>query len=539
MASIAACEAPPAAAVSPQRPASTYNPKPQPACAPATPSAGTNGDRVVIVMVGLPARGKTYIARKIARYLEFFKGAPTAVFNAGEYRREAMKVDGGTVTGPSHDFFDQKNGSKMQQRMGYAASALEDLEEFMGQLTPYDVDTPNAVGRVGVFDATNTTRARRRWVVEQLISKKIVESRSHIIFIESICDVEGTIDENIRASKLRNPDYAGWDADKAVKDFKSRISHYEDIYERIDSDAPPAASLPPHGDGGGVVAASAPASATADTGAGEPARKRPRVESWHFSDESELSYVKLINSSQVVLNRINGYMQTTIVQFVMNLHTVPRAIYMSRHGQSEYNLMGKIGGDSSLTTLGNEYARALAKWVDDKLLPGAPHARLWTSSLRRTKETARHIRHDELPEPNGSWVTMRARQWNGLDELHAGIFDGMTYKEIEAQAPEEFEMRRSNKLKYRYPRGESYLDVIQRLEPIVQELERQKDPVLIVAHQGILRILYAYFSGMARERSPFISVPLHTVKVIDPHAYGVDEEDFPLLAGATIDVPSH
>ncbi len=73
--------------------------------------AGTNGDKYIIVMVGLPARGKTYIARKLARYLlrytvsslpphanmsymnkyrylEFFHDAPTKVFNVGNYRRD-------------------------------------------------------------------------------------------------------------------------------------------------------------------------------------------------------------------------------------------------------------------------------------------------------------------------------------------------------------------------------------------------------------------------------------------------------------------
>ena len=129
--------------------------------------------------------------------------------------------------------------------------------------------------------------------------------------------------------------------------------------------------------------------------------------------------------------------------------------------------------------------------------------------------------------------------WNALDELHAGVFDGMTYEEIQAQAPEEFALRRDNKLSYRYPRGESYLDVIQRLEPIVQELERLRDPVLIVAHQGILRILYAYFQGMSRERSPYVSVPLHAIKTIHPHAYGLDETDEALLSTIATDAPSH
>jgi len=41
-----------------------------------------------------------------------------------------------------------------------------------------------------------------------------------------------------------------------------------------------------------------------------------------------------------------------------------------------------------------------------------------------------------------------------LDELYAGVCDGMTYSEIEQIFPEEFERRQQDKLAYRYPRGE-------------------------------------------------------------------------------------
>lgn len=53
-------------------------------------------------MVGLPARGKTYISRKLARYLNWI-GIKTKVFNVGEYRREAVKSYHGK------DFFDPDN----------------------------------------------------------------------------------------------------------------------------------------------------------------------------------------------------------------------------------------------------------------------------------------------------------------------------------------------------------------------------------------------------------------------------------------------
>jgi broad specificity phosphatase PhoE len=44
-----------------------------------------------------------------------------------------------------------------------------------------------------------------------------------------------------------------------------------------------------------------------------------------------------------------------------------------------------------------------------------------------------------------------------------------------------------------YPRGESYSDVTKRLEPVIFELERQTQPVLVVAHRAVLRCLLGYF----------------------------------------------
>ena len=46
------------------------------------------GSKLVIVMVGLPARGKSYVTKKIARYLNWLQH-DTRIFNVGERRRVA------------------------------------------------------------------------------------------------------------------------------------------------------------------------------------------------------------------------------------------------------------------------------------------------------------------------------------------------------------------------------------------------------------------------------------------------------------------
>ena len=54
----------------------------------------------------------------------------------------------------------------------------------------------------------------------------------------------------------------------------------------------------------------------------------------------------------------------------------------------------------------------------------------------------------------------------------------MTYEDILRDMPEEFARRNADKFRYRYPRGESYEDLVARLEPVIMEMERQ-DSLLI------------------------------------------------------------
>ena len=76
---------------------------------------------------------------------------------------------------------------------------------------------------------------------------------------------------------------------------------------------------------------------------------------------------------------------------------------------------------------------------------------------------------------------------------------------------------------YRYPRGESYQDVIARLNPVIIEIERSRRPVVVVGHQAVLRALYAYLAGESQEACPHLDLPLHTVIELVPKAYGCSE----------------
>lgn len=312
-------------------------------------------------------------------------------------------------------------------------------------------------GVVGVLDATNSTRARRAAIL-----KLLRENSIEPMFLELWCDDQELVLHNIADVKTTSPDYLGKDVKFATNDFLARIKHYELTYEPLDRE-----------------------------------------------HDRELTYIKLVNvNSQVILNRIELYLESRIVYYVMNLHIKPRCIYLSRHGESEYNLTGQIGGDANLLERGWKYAKKLPELVLKSLGPEAEHTNLtvWTLTLRRTQQTALL-----LPYQN-------KLQWKALDELDAGDCDGLTYEEIEEQFPEDFKARDDNKYEYRYRGGESYRDIVIRLEPIIMELERQEN-ILIITHQAVLRCLYAYFMNIPQEELPWMLIPLHTLIKLEPRAY--------------------
>jgi len=118
-------------------------------------------------------------------------------------------------------------------------------------------------------------------------------------------------------------------------------------------------------------------------------------------------------------------------------------------------------------------------------------------------------------------------QWKALNELDVGDCEAKTYEEIQEKFPREFALRDQDKFHYRYPKGESYEDLVHRLEPVIMELERQQN-VLVICHQAVMRCIMAYFLDKTSEELPYIKVPLHTIMKLTPVAYGCKVEEVTL-----------
>ncbi|ODQ65799.1 bifunctional 6-phosphofructo-2-kinase/fructose-2,6-bisphosphate 2-phosphatase, partial [Nadsonia fulvescens var. elongata DSM 6958] len=460
------------------------------------------GSKLVVVMVGLPARGKSFITNKLCRYLTWQQHR-CKIFNVGNTRRNANtkgnEVDDLNPT-PSEkqdaSFFSPSNAKSKALRELWAMDTLDKLLDYIL------LDN----GTVGILDATNTTIMRRRKVLDTIAER--TGGQLKVLFLESICTKPEIINQNIRL-KLSGPDYKNIDPEIAIKDFINRLKNYEQAYETLDDEK-----------------------------------------------EIDLQYCKIIDvGARTITNNIKGFLACQVVFFMLNFNLTERQIWICRHGESEDNVLGRIGGDSGITERGKKFSRTLARFMeyqkslfrkkqlehfashnqilskkseknqqggsDDKSLPMTPMNEpedpnfcVWSSMLRRSVETAEYFSEEKFD----------IKEMRMLNELSAGKCEGMTYAEIRDEYPSEYESRMAQKILYRYPGigGESYLDVIARLRPVIVEIERMEDHLCIIAHRIVCRVLLAYFMNLGRDSIGELDVPLHTLYVLEPKPYGVD-----------------
>lgn len=205
------------------------------------------GAKLVIVMVGLPARGKSYITKKVARYLNWLQH-DTEIFNVGRRRRIAagapdnfapatkpataaslLKLSTTSFSSPpasnckrtdsnisdiagglnqSAAFFDPANKAAAELREKVALETLDELLDYVLHR-----------GSIGILDATNSTRRRRQAIIDRV--REVAGKELGVLFLESECHDQQLLEANMRL-KLSGPDYKGQDPVKALEDFKQR-----------------------------------------------------------------------------------------------------------------------------------------------------------------------------------------------------------------------------------------------------------------------------------------------------------------------------
>jgi probable phosphoglycerate mutase len=180
--------------------------------------------------------------------------------------------------------------------------------------------------------------------------------------------------------------------------------------------------------------------------------------------------------------------------------------YLIRHGESVSNREGRVQGqeDVELSTLGVRQAEGVADWIRG-LAARETIDEIWSSPLRRARETAARI---------AAVLDLPLRIDAELRELHAGIFQGHLWADLEARFPEEVARWRSGDVDYRIPGGESRAELADRGRRALESLAaRPVRGMVVVAHGGILTAALGSLVGRshpmlaAAAERPFTKLP--------------------------------
>ncbi len=158
-------------------------------------------------------------------------------------------------------------------------------------------------------------------------------------------------------------------------------------------------------------------------------------------------------------------------------------IYFVRHGETVWNVENKICGmtDSPLTENGRAQARQTGALVHAS---GLHIDEILYSPLSRAADTAKAIAAD---------TGIPAREEPRLREQCFGKYEGTP------RDGAEFKVSKTH-FADRYDGGESMLQLAQRLYNLLDELKTDENKTyLLVAHNGIARVVQSYFYDMTNE----------------------------------------
>ena len=379
-------------------------------------------DKLYIVMVGLPARGKSTVALRL-RDGFLAEGIDTRIFNNGDVRR---KVLGRASASPN--FYHPANNEGRRKREEIARQNADIARDFL-----------RTGGQVAILDATNASASRREFLEKYL-------DDAPIVYIECVNDDQDLLAASVQR-KARGADFAHMPLHLAMQSFMERIDYYKRMYVPL---------------------------------------------------EHEKAFVRV----DTLRNRILLERKERRIPFYVLIRDIlvcdwVQELFLVRHCQSEFNLESRIGGDAPLTAKGRADAEEIAEHFAGKHVPY-----IFISRRKRSFETAIPIK---ASHPEATLVSLPE-----LDEIDAGVCDGLTYEEIEKRMPEEFLARSKDKYNYIYPQGEGYVSMRSRVERGFLKalfLSGGQPGSIIIGHQAVNRTILSLFLFRRKDDVPYIYIP--------------------------------
>lgn len=159
-------------------------------------------------------------------------------------------------------------------------------------------------------------------------------------------------------------------------------------------------------------------------------------------------------------------------------------ILLVRHGQNDWVKKNRLAGWTPGVHL-NEEGQKQVEELSERLAE-LPIKAVYSSPLERCMETAEALAH-----PHQLAVT----QLETVGEVRYGKWEGKKIKKLAKKkawhAVQHYPSR------FRFPDGESFLEVQQRAVEAIEKLnnQHQKEIIVIVSHADVIKLVLAYYMG--------------------------------------------
>ncbi|TFK64254.1 bifunctional 6-phosphofructo-2-kinase/fructose-2,6-bisphosphate 2-phosphatase [Pluteus cervinus] len=553
--------------------------------------------KILVITVGLPARGKTHISRALERYLRWM-GVKTQVVSLGDYRRKTL---GGAQKLPM-DYFTlegQKSEETQELRKKVSLGCEKLIWDFFEQ-----------GGQVVIYDANNGRKATR-----QALAEKFDKAGIHVIMLESLCDNKEIIERNIRSVKISSPDYRGWNPDKAVQDYYIRIRDHEKHYEPVEETDWPYIRILNVGEkimmndirgylqsrivfflmnihnrfrtiyfarsGQSLIEHSYKADSDLSPAGWEYAeklkdfvldrraksleqrglnpqerrlviwtstRRRSHHTAWPFlahatgqsstpslgpigpgvaptTDDSGSGGSEVDASGSGTTSPPGNTTSPSPPVSVTPLTSIP-----TPNNQAGIHPLSQVtyssGSPASPASPASGVITPPASTTGGGVLTSSPTATSPGSTTGQPTATTTANATTATTSTQFHKLGIKIVEKQQMSEINPGIWDGLTPDLVRKYYPEDWERFTKDPYAYRAPRAESYHDLSVRLEPILIELEREQEDLLIIGHASVIRCLLAYLIGLPASEIPAIEIARGDLLEVTPTSYGVHSQAF-------------
>ncbi|MGD9124253.1 MAG: histidine phosphatase family protein [Desulfarculaceae bacterium] len=199
-------------------------------------------------------------------------------------------------------------------------------------------------------------------------------------------------------------------------------------------------------------------------------------------------------------------------------------IFLFRHPEVKGFSEGKFWGqtDVGLTDRGKAQLESIAQRMAREKLTA-----VYCSDLKRTRQVAEAVGRTQNP-------LLKPRVEKRLREMSLGVWEGLTFKEIDQRHPGELKARQKDLANYCIEQGESVNGLAQRVMPAFEEIAARHsgERICLVSHAGVNRVILSQLVGAPLDMLFRLDQDFACLNLID-----IFEDEMPLIR--RLNQPSH